>query len=75
MVTKANTDPDRIVNITRAKQGDGYDRDEVEVCFATSKMLEYVKDRLDRKLDIFFGTKSSGGLSKMYLRVTGLAWP
>ncbi len=40
--------------------------DKARVIFVTKRMREYVSDRLDRGSEIFFGSKSLGGLVRRY---------
>ena len=47
------------------------DADEVRVIFLTERMQRYVVDRLDRGSEIFFGSKSAGGLVKQYNLIEG----
>ena len=38
----------------------------MHVKFATPRMTEYVRERLDRVSEMFFGTKQNGGIMKEY---------
>ena len=44
----------------------GTRKEVVHVKIATPRMTDYVRERLDRGSEIFFGTKQNGGIIKEY---------
>ena len=67
LAEKAASEPAaRILSIVKRP-----DADEVRASFLTERMRTYVVDRLDKRSEIFFGSKSAGGLVKQYDFIPG----
>ena len=60
MVTKTEHDPVRIVQVHRNAECGNEVKDKVHIECQSLKMIQYLRDRLDRNSEIFFESKHSG---------------
>jgi hypothetical protein len=60
-----------IVSLRRnvGRSASGKTVDNVELRFSSKRLVDYITDRLDRGSEIFFGSRTSGGLIKEYRRL------
>ncbi len=65
-MVSTNGEPARIVDTKRDVIECGMIMNKVEVRFASERTVEYVRNRLDRGSELFFGCKYSGGTGKQY---------